>query len=56
MQVMEVNTDMLQVKITEGLTEDAVSAKIHKGANLVHVQACLGVPHPWRPALTPLEK
>jgi hypothetical protein len=28
---MEVSPDTLQVMITEGLTEDAVSARIHKG-------------------------
>jgi len=30
---MEVSPDTLQVMITEGLTEDAVSARIHKGAS-----------------------
>ena len=33
-QVMEVNTEMLMVKVIEGLTEDAVSARIHKGVSL----------------------
>ena len=48
MQVMEVNTDMLQVKITEGLTEDAVSARIHKGAGSSYYwSGVLPTPHPF---------
>ena len=31
MQVMEVNLDILTCQVTEGLTEDAVSARLHQG-------------------------
>ena len=30
-QVMEVDVDMLTCQVTEGLTEDAVSARLHQG-------------------------
>lgn len=31
LQVMEVDVDMLTCQVTEGLTEDAVSARLHQG-------------------------
>ena len=31
--VMELNQDLLTVSITEGLTEDAVTARLHEGAH-----------------------
>ena len=31
MQVMEVNVEMRTCQVTEGLTEDAVSARLHQG-------------------------
>jgi hypothetical protein len=33
--VMELNQDLLTVSVTEGLTEDAVTARLHEGALFV---------------------
>lgn len=45
-QVTEVNVDLRICLVTEGLTEDAVSARLHQGARCVlvcvYVCVCVG--------------
>ena len=47
-QVMEVDVDMLTCQVTEGLTEDAVSARLHQGMRR-HMCMCYNA---WLPGCT----
>ena len=42
LQMVEVNVDLRSYVVTEGLTEDAVSARLHQGALLAVASAVLG--------------